>query len=887
MRLAGQAERTVDDVTGRRPGAQLLGQLRLRGHSGSSQFRRVWWFRAGIWSARRSRPWSDSGLSGRGQTTSVVERLLTPSKITAWLDCAHYLTLRHHVDAGDTVAERGPFGALARLLMRQGPGARAAVPRASTGPEGSRSCPCRVVRPGAVRPVGRAGRRPARRRPRRHLPDAVRPRRGARRRRLPGADRAPSTAAFRYEPVDAKLARAEAKPGHVLQLCFYADAIEALTGLVPERVHLWLGSGRMESIRLVDVHAYWRRLRDQLRRRARSGGRAVDASRSRCAHCDFCEFADDCEAQWRERRLAALRRRHPADRAGSPGGRPVATLASLASLDRPVDGVEPERTARLVRQAALQVIAREQRGPAAAVRPPRPAGDRRSADRSARAARTRRRRRLPRLRGPSVLAPDRGLFFLFGLLTDVHGDGWTLRGAVGARPGRGGRADALADRVARRAARQLTRACTCTTTTTPSGRRSSASPPSTVSASRCSPSSWTDGVFVDLLDVVRHAMLVGRRVVRPEERRAARRLRAQPRDRPGRRRGRRVRRLRRPTATRPASTASPATTRTTSGRRSPCATGWSGSAPADLPWRAPLGRARGRPYADVDAQVQRCMPSSLEPASTCSATCSGTGAGSGGRRCARMLAKSAQDLDRPARRPRRRRRRCSLLDTVRRTGKKGQPLQDPALRMSVPAAAAGVAGEEERRLGRLRRRRRCGRLRLDLDAFDETAGELTARVGRAQRRARRRPDGDRPQRLGETRSRSPRRCRHLPAQCSATTPAVPSDRSVALLRRELPARSPPGTDRQAARFTDDLGEHRRVGAAPRPELRRHPGSTRHRQDLHRGAHRPSSCFAAASASASPRSATTRSTTCWPRCSRCAAAPAPSISCTPSVAITLR
>lgn len=32
-----------------------------------------------------------------------------------------------------------------------------------------------------------------------------------------------ATGGFRYEPVDAKLVRNEAKPGHVLQLCFYAD----------------------------------------------------------------------------------------------------------------------------------------------------------------------------------------------------------------------------------------------------------------------------------------------------------------------------------------------------------------------------------------------------------------------------------------------------------------------------------------------------------------------------------------------------------------------------------------------------------------------------------------------------------------------------------------
>ena len=30
----------------------------------------------------------------------MTDRLLTPSKITAWLDCAHFLNLRHQVDAG-------------------------------------------------------------------------------------------------------------------------------------------------------------------------------------------------------------------------------------------------------------------------------------------------------------------------------------------------------------------------------------------------------------------------------------------------------------------------------------------------------------------------------------------------------------------------------------------------------------------------------------------------------------------------------------------------------------------------------------------------------------------------------------------------------------------
>ena len=49
------------------------------------------------------------------------------------------------------------------------------------------------------------------------------------------------TGGVSYEPVDAKLAWVEAKPGHVLQLCFYADAIAALSGVRPRHMHLWLG----------------------------------------------------------------------------------------------------------------------------------------------------------------------------------------------------------------------------------------------------------------------------------------------------------------------------------------------------------------------------------------------------------------------------------------------------------------------------------------------------------------------------------------------------------------------------------------------------------------------------------------------------------------------
>src|SRR5262245_48648132 len=57
---------------------------------------------------------------------------------------------------------------------------------------------------------------------------------------LERVDRPTKLGAWGYEPVDAKLARAE-KPTYVLQLCFYAEGIAAIQGETPERMHVLLG----------------------------------------------------------------------------------------------------------------------------------------------------------------------------------------------------------------------------------------------------------------------------------------------------------------------------------------------------------------------------------------------------------------------------------------------------------------------------------------------------------------------------------------------------------------------------------------------------------------------------------------------------------------------
>ena len=50
----------------------------------------------------------------------MTEHLLTPSKITAWLDCDHYLTLRKRVDAGLLEVQPTHLGEFARLLLEKG-----------------------------------------------------------------------------------------------------------------------------------------------------------------------------------------------------------------------------------------------------------------------------------------------------------------------------------------------------------------------------------------------------------------------------------------------------------------------------------------------------------------------------------------------------------------------------------------------------------------------------------------------------------------------------------------------------------------------------------------------------------------------------------------------
>ena len=130
-----------------------------------------------------------------------------------------------------------------------------------------------------------------------------------------------------YEAVDTKLARNEARPAHVLQLCFYSAGIAAVQGDAPEHMHIALGSGRRESLRPRDFDAYFARAQ-------RSLERFVDAppatSPRNASPVRGARSGPLCDEQWRAaddlHYVAEIRRAQTAVLKASG----VSTLAALA-----------------------------------------------------------------------------------------------------------------------------------------------------------------------------------------------------------------------------------------------------------------------------------------------------------------------------------------------------------------------------------------------------------------------------------------------------------------------------------------------------------------------------------------------------------------------------
>ncbi len=286
----------------------------------------------------------------------MVERLLTPSKITAWLGCSHFLSLRNQVESGLLTPRQTPLNALAEILIEKGNQheqsclddyeALGKTVYEVPGRNANESFEAWVTR---VRGSLETGFDVIYQMP--FLHEGVR---GI-------ADfliRVDEPGYAVYEPVDAKLTRTKAKPGHVLQLCFYAEAIAALTGAAPRRMHVWLGSGTTESLTVEEFLPYWRRLRRQLEMTLDADVTRVETRPRLCESCEYCEFQAHCEAQWRaEDALAFVANSRESERQVLEAAG-VVTIAQLATRSEEVADLREEKRRRLTSQAALQVASR-------------------------------------------------------------------------------------------------------------------------------------------------------------------------------------------------------------------------------------------------------------------------------------------------------------------------------------------------------------------------------------------------------------------------------------------------------------------------------------------------------------------------------------------------
>lgn len=341
-----------------------------------------------------------------------MARLISPSKISAWLECAHSLTLHRLVDSGELTFERGGLGEMATMLMAKGQSHEDAVlARYEADGKSVFRVPERDATESFEAWVERVGnpladghdviyQLPMIHDGVRGVADFLV--------RVEATDEQPA----HYEAVDAKLARTEAKPGHVLQLCFYADALEAMTGERGEHIHLALGSGAVESIRLVEVNPYWNRIRVSLMRTLNAESSSTVAEK--CAHCNFCEFHQVCNSEWRAADslvFVAGTRRTDRDALATAE---LGTLAMLAEATKAPDEIDADRFAKLAAQARLQATSRvlpEGSAPAFEL----------LADGAGWAE-------LPKpdsgdvfldFEGHPFWSPEQGLFFLFGLIQRV------------------------------------------------------------------------------------------------------------------------------------------------------------------------------------------------------------------------------------------------------------------------------------------------------------------------------------------------------------------------------------------------------------------------------------------------------------------------------------
>lgn len=175
-------------------------------------------------------------------------------------------------------------------------------------------------------------------------------------------ERPSALGAWSYEPIDTKLA-SETRASAILQLCSYAELLEAQQGVLPERVHVVTpGTGFVpQRYRVRDYFAYYRHCRHRLEAALAAGNRT---SPEPTDHCGVCDWQPICDARRREldhpSLIAGITRLQTRELASTG----VMTMQAIADLPLPLT-IRPSRGAletyvRVREQARVQCQGRQQ-----------------------------------------------------------------------------------------------------------------------------------------------------------------------------------------------------------------------------------------------------------------------------------------------------------------------------------------------------------------------------------------------------------------------------------------------------------------------------------------------------------------------------------------------
>ena len=175
---------------------------------------------------------------------------------------------------------------------------------------------------------------------------------------------------FHYEVWDTKLAR-RVKPGMVLQLCCYADMLEAVQQRHAHDIVIALGDGRQERVSLVDCFDYYRAIKQAflIDQDAWAPTPQPDPA-DHANHGEWAGFAQQqLEASDHLGRVARITRRQ-VERLSQAG---ITTMTALSEASgKVVPGIDATKLDWLVRQAALQCASASKDTPDYHVHQPQP-----------------------------------------------------------------------------------------------------------------------------------------------------------------------------------------------------------------------------------------------------------------------------------------------------------------------------------------------------------------------------------------------------------------------------------------------------------------------------------------------------------------------------------